>query len=72
MRIWHRRSRPTRQELIDRKHQLEGEIQTLGREVERRRRRGASVVELEARLATIRHQHHQTRLRIDRTTSADS
>ena len=62
-----RRKSPSRQELIERKHQLEGEIQALAAEVKRRRRRGAPVDELERRLATLRHQHHETRLRIDQT-----
>ncbi|MDX2343185.1 MAG: hypothetical protein QNL12_05325 [Acidimicrobiia bacterium] len=64
---WPRRRRPTRSELIDRKHQLEGEIRALAADVKRSRNRGAPVDELEARLATMRHQHHQIRLRIDRT-----
>ncbi|MCP4307691.1 MAG: hypothetical protein GY926_08235 [bacterium] len=64
---WRRRSKPTRQELIDLKHRLEGEIRALAADVQRRRNRGAPVDEMEARLATMRHQHHQTRLRIDRT-----
>jgi hypothetical protein len=67
MRIWRRRAQPGREELIDRKHRLEGEIRVLAAEVKRRRRRGGSVTELERRLAAMRQRHHQTRLRIDRT-----
>lgn len=72
MRIWRRSAQPSREELIDRKHRLEGEIRMLAAEVKRRRRRGASVPELEQRLAAMRHQHHQTRLQIDRTRHVDS
>lgn len=57
----------TRSDLIDRKHQLEGEIRSLAGEIRRRRSRGAAVDDLEARLAALRHKHHQTRLQIDRT-----
>jgi hypothetical protein len=64
---WLRRQRPTRQELIDRKHHLEGEIRMLASEVAKQRARGVDVDQLEARLARMRHQHHQTRLQIDRT-----
>ncbi|MDJ0955079.1 MAG: hypothetical protein QNJ81_15475 [Acidimicrobiia bacterium] len=67
MRSSWRRRRPSRQELIDRKHALAGEIRSLTAEVERRRSRGEAVADLEQRLASLRHQHHETRLRIDRT-----
>jgi len=64
--LW-RRARPKRQELIDRKHQLAGEIRSLTAEVNRRRARREPIGHLEQRLAKLRHDHHQTRLRIDRT-----
>lgn len=71
MRIWWRHSAPSRQQLIDRKHQLEGEIAALAAEVRRRRRRGVAVEDLETRLVTKRDRHHQTRLQIDRTAPED-
>jgi hypothetical protein len=64
---WRKRQQPTRQDLIDRKHRLEGEIRALASEVSKLRARGADVDGIEARLARMRHEHHQTRLRIDRT-----
>lgn len=70
MRRWWQRSRPSRQELIQRKHQLAGEIRALGAEVERRRAQGEEVGDKERRLASLRHLHHQTRLEIDRTGPA--
>ncbi len=70
MRSWWRRRKPSRQELIDRKHHLAGEIRALTAEVERRRKRGETVVDLERRLQTLRYQHHETRLRIDRTAQS--
>jgi hypothetical protein len=69
MRLFRRRrpTGPTRQELIDRKHELEGEIRSIAGEVQRQRSRGRDVAELEAQMARLRDQHHQTRMQIDRT-----
>lgn len=68
MRWFRRQSQGLRRsELIDRKHRLEGEIRSLSREVERRRSAGRDVADMEARLASLQYQHHQTRLAIDRT-----
>jgi hypothetical protein len=64
---WWKRRRPSRQELIDRKHQLDGEIRSLAAEVRRRRSRGEDVTGLEARLGGLRRRHYETRLEIDRT-----
>jgi hypothetical protein len=71
MRKWRRRAQPSRQQLIDRKHQLEGEIRSLAAEANRRRKRGEPVTDLERRLETTRQRHHETRLRIDRTGRED-
>jgi hypothetical protein len=65
---WFRRQRPSRQDLIDHKHQLEGEIRALASEVAKQRARGLDVDQLDARLARMRQRHHQTRLKIDRTS----
>lgn len=64
---WNKRSHPTRAELIERKHQLEGHINVLASEVKRRRKNGEPVGDLEARLDHLRSRHYQTRLDIDRT-----
>ena len=69
---WRKRARPSRQQLIERKHQLEGEIRLLAAEVRRRRQRGAPVTDLEAKLSGLRHRHHQTRLEIDRAAQQPS
>ena len=61
-----RRNRPTRAELIDRKHELEGQIRTLAADVERRRARGQSAADVEHRLAGLRARHYRTRQEIDR------
>ncbi len=59
--------RPTRAELIDRKHRLQGEIEQLNRRIRAGVQRGDDVSSLQARVERLRHEHHQTRLRIDRT-----
>ena len=64
-----RRKKPTRDELIERKHQLDGEIRMLAAEVKRLKARGADATAQEARLSVLRSNHHKTRLQIDRTTS---
>ena len=64
---WWRQRRPSRRELIDRKHRLDGEIRSLAAEVRRRRGRGEDVSGLETRLVGLRRRHYQTRLEIDRT-----
>lgn len=62
-----RRKRPSRAELIDRKHRLEGEINVLRSELRRRRHRGVDTSDVEHRLTQAQRHHHQTRLEIDRT-----
>lgn len=64
---WNKRRPPSRAELIERKHQLEGRINVLAAEVKRRRKSGEPVGDLEARLDHLRSRHYQTRLEIDRT-----
>lgn len=66
MRRWFRRTRPTRAELIERKHALEGEIRMVAAEVERLRARGVSAAGAEDRLARLRSRHYRTRQEIDR------
>lgn len=69
-----RASAPTRQELIDHKHRLEGEIRQLNRRINA----GAvgqpggggpqeSLGTMQSRLERLRAEHLETRLRIDRT-----
>lgn len=58
---------PTRAELIDRKHRLQGEIEQLNRRIRVGVQRGDDVSSLQARAERLRHEHHETRLRIDRT-----
>lgn len=60
-------SQPTRAELIDRKHRLQGEIEQLNRRIRTAGERGDDVGSLQARVQRLRDEHHQTRLRIDRT-----
>ncbi|MDH3301442.1 MAG: hypothetical protein OES24_13135 [Acidimicrobiia bacterium] len=59
--------RLSRAELIDRKHRLQGEIDQLNRRIRAGTRRGENVAPLQARVEQLRDEHHQTRLRIDRT-----
>lgn len=59
--------RRSRSELVERKHSLEGEINVLSMELERRRSSGQRTTDLEARLDLLRNRHHRTRLEIDRT-----
>ena len=68
---WKKRTGPTRAELIERKHQLEGQIRVLAAELKRRRARGLSTGSLEARLDRLRTRHYETRLQIDRTGSSN-
>lgn len=56
-----------RARLVDRKHQLEGEIRQLQREARTRRARGEDVSGLEARVGRLQNEHYQLRLKIDRT-----
>ena len=67
-----RRREPTRAELIDRKHQLDGEIRMLAAEVKRLRARGVDTAAKEVRLRKLRSDHHATRLQIDRTAPEGS
>ncbi len=67
LRQWLRRQPPGRAELVERKHRLEGEINTLVAEARRRRGRGEDPGDVERRLAQARQRHYQTRLEIDRT-----
>lgn len=64
-----RRSRrgPTRAKLIQRKHDLEGQIAGLTADVRRARQRGEDATAAEARLERLQSEHHRTRLEIDRT-----
>jgi hypothetical protein len=64
---WKRRASPTRAELIERKHQLEGQINVLASELKRRSTQGEPTDSLETHLDQLRNRHHQTRLLIDRT-----
>lgn len=66
MKRWPRRKQPTRAELIERKHALEGEIRMLASEVEQRRARGAATAGAEGRLSRLRSLHYRTRQEIDR------
>ena len=61
-----RRRRPGRRELIERKHQLAGEITALSNEIRRRQARGQPSGDLDRRLEQLRSRHYQTRLDIDR------
>lgn len=56
-----------RARLVDRKHQMEGEIRQLQRESRARSARGEDVGGLEARIASLQSKHYQLRLEIDRT-----
>lgn len=68
LRRWFRSGgRPTRAELIDRKHQLQAEIDQLNRRIQVEQARGKDVATLQAGLERLRAQHMETRLRIDRT-----
>ena len=62
------RRKPTKAELVEKKHRLEGEINVLSAEVRRRRSRGESTAETERRLERARTLHYQTRLEIDRAS----
>lgn len=68
---WRRRRRPTRTELIDKKHTLEGEISGVAADVQRAQRLGRNTGELETRLTRLRDEHYQTRLAIDRAELTD-
>jgi len=63
---WLKRKRSGRAELIERKHQLEGEIRVLVAELHRRQARNEAVGDIEMRLTEARNRHYQTRLEIDR------
>lgn len=66
--MWKRRRRaPTRAELIERKHDIEGQIAGVTADIRRRRSRDLDAADLEARLSRLRNEHYQTRLRIDQT-----
>ena len=67
MRRWLRRKSPSRTELIERKHRLEGEIAALRNEIRRRETSGRSVGDAPARLQLLQDQHLRTRLEIDRS-----
>lgn len=56
---------------MERKHQLEGEINVLAAEVRRTGIRGAPTGDLQARLERLRDQHYRIRLQIDRTDPLD-
>jgi hypothetical protein len=64
---WKKRGRLTKAELVERKHQLEGEINVVAAELKRRRGRGEPTGDLETRLDGLWSRHYQTRLEIDRT-----
>jgi hypothetical protein len=66
--MWKRRRRaPTRAELIERKHDVEGQIAGLMADIGRRHHRGLDASDLEARLSRLRNEHYRTRLQIDQT-----
>lgn len=62
-----RRKRPSRAELIERKHRLEGEINVLRAELRSRMQRGDDTAAIERRLTQAQRRHYETRLEIDRT-----
>lgn len=62
-----KRAGPTRAELIQRKHSLEGQINGLAAELKRLTARGKPTQSIEASLDRLRSRHYQTRLEIDRT-----
>jgi len=65
---WRRkRRRPTRAELVERKHQPESQINVLAAEVKRRRNRGEPTGDVQARIDHLWSRHYQTRLEIDQT-----
>ena len=66
MRRWLRRTQPTRSELIDRKHELEGEIRSLRAELRRLEARRASTSGIQRRIERLRDLHYRTRQEIDR------
>jgi len=61
-----RRKQPTRAELIERKHQLSGEIRALAAELRRVGARNESTAHIEGRLDRLRNLHYKTRQEIDR------
>lgn len=61
-----RRKQPTRAELIERKHQLSGEIRALAAELRRVGARNESTAHIEDRLDRLRNLHYKTRQEIDR------
>ena len=61
-----KRISPTRAELIERKHQLEGQVNVLAAELRRKSARGQPTGSLEARFDHFRSLHYQARLQIDR------
>lgn len=66
--MWHKKRRgPSRAELVERKHQLEGTINVLAVQLKERNARNEPTDALEERLERLRNQHYQTRLQIDRT-----
>ncbi len=68
LRQWFRSNRrPTRAELIDRKHRLQAEIEQVNRRIRAEEGRGNDVGALQARVERLRADHMDTRLRIDRT-----
>lgn len=69
---WRRRRQPGRQELIDRKHRIAGEITMLSAEVRRRHASGRPVGDREQQLAQLRSQHYRTRLEIDQAQHGGS
>lgn len=60
-------SRPSRAELIDRKHRLQAEIDQLNGRIRAEEARGNDVGALRTRVERLRAEHMETRLRIDRT-----
>lgn len=61
-----RRKNPTRAELIERKHELEGQIRTLAAELRRLEARNETTARVESELGRLRNRHYQTRQQIDR------
>lgn len=57
----------TRAQLIQRKHDLEGQIAGLRADLRRARRRGTDVARIEGELQRRQNEHYRIRLEIDRT-----
>ena len=66
MRRWIRGEKPTRAELIDRKHRLSGEIRAVTAALRRLEAQNGSTARLQGRLEQLQNLQYQTRQEIDR------